>query len=151
MDEILSFAREYINRPAFRTKERKAKIRDAIRKLTGRKLDNGCGTCYIEALFQIINLTTMASSKYELKKGVLLQAFGHPEKTVTALTITDEIGDWYMANYPQKMVYFARYPKPTAPVIPAGVEILPAVEKAPLAEKLPEAKPLLKTTNKRKR
>lgn len=141
INEVLSFARDYINRPAFRTIERKAKIRNAIRKLTGKKLDNGCGTCYIEALFTILNLHKMASSKYELKKGVLLQAFGHPEKTCTNLTITDELGDWYMKNFPQKMVLFAKYPKPTTPIIPAGIEIVPpVVTKEPATVKKPRKK-----------
>jgi hypothetical protein len=125
IDEVRGFAKEFINHPATRTAERRAKIQHVIRKLTGKILDNSCGTCYIEALITILNLSNMASSKYELKKGVLLEAFGHPEKTCTALTITDELGDWYMANYPQKAIYFARLPQPPAPIIPQAITVIP--------------------------
>jgi len=61
----------------------------------------------------------MASTKYELKKGVLLEAFGDPSKTCTNATLTDELGDWYMAHYPDKAIYFSRLPRPgVAPVAP---------------------------------
>lgn len=129
IEEVASFAREFINIPAARTPDRKATIRKAIRSLTGRKIGDSCGTCYIEAVIEIVNRTNMASSKYELKRGVVLQVFGDPSRVVTNNTITDEIGDWYMANHPEKMVYFSRYPKPGAPVIPKDVTIV--MPKAP--------------------
>lgn len=124
IEEVASFAREYINNPQTRTQERKAKISKAIRGLTGKIVGKSCGTCYIEALLIIVKHTKMASSKYELKRGVVLQAFGHPEKTCTNNTITDELGDWYMKHYPEKRVYFARVPRPETPAIPAGVKIV---------------------------
>jgi len=139
IEEVLSFAREYVNKPQARTPERKAKIRGAIRNLTGHKLGKSCGTCYLEALFKIINLTSMATSKYEIKKGALIQVFGHPDKAVTNLTITDEIGDWYMAHHPEKLVYFARYPGKGV-MIPAPAPALQIIAPPVRNEQIPEAK-----------
>lgn len=109
VDEVISFARDYINNRYARTPERKAKIRIAARYLFGITLRNSCGTCYLEAMFKILKSTKMAS-RYELKKGVLLQAFGHPEKACTNNTITDELAEWYLINYPEKAIFFARIP-----------------------------------------
>jgi hypothetical protein len=122
MEEVLMFARDYINHPASRTKERKAKIRDAIRRLTGDVLGESCGTCYIEALFKIINLNKM--SKYELKKGVVLQAFGDASKTCTNNTITDELAEWYLKYHPEKRIYFAKIPVEVS-VVPPTIRIVP--------------------------
>lgn len=148
VDEVRSFAREYVNHSIHRTATRKEKIREAHYELFGRKLAKSCATCYIEAVFKIINFKPMATSKYELKKGVVLQAFGHPEKTCTNNTITDELGDWYMKHFPEKTVFFAKYPRPGAPVIPAKMTIVPPVKEAnpPAKEGTPEPKP---TTKKR--
>jgi len=65
----------------------------------------------------------MATSKYELKKGVLLTAFGDASKTCTNDTITDELGDWYMKHYPEKAIYFSRLPG--APPVPPSVKVIP--------------------------
>lgn len=75
----------------------------------------------------------MASRNYELKKGVVLQAFGNPSKTCTNDTITDELGDWYMANYPQKIIYFDRVRSKPAPA-PLRVTILPPKESEEIKE-----------------
>ena len=66
----------------------------------------------------------MATSKYEIKKGAVVQVFGHPEKAVTNNTITDEIGDWYVKYHPEKLKFFVRYPKPE----PVAVPLVPIVE-----------------------
>lgn len=139
IDEVLSFSREYVNKPQARTPARKAKIRAAIKKLTGQNLGKSCGTCYLEALFKIIKLTSMATSKYEIKKGALVQVFGHPDKAVTNLTITDEIGDWYMTYHPEKLVYFARYPGKGI-VIPPAAPALQIIPPPVRNEQIPEAK-----------
>jgi hypothetical protein len=118
VEEVQSFARNYINLKEYRTSDRKLKIRQALSYLTGEKINFGCSTCYIEALFRIIKITKMATSKYELKKGVVLQAFGDSSKTCTNNTITDELGDWYLANHPEKLIYFVRYPNRSSVVIP---------------------------------
>ena len=143
VEEVVSFARDYINNPANRTEERKQKIRKALRHLTGQFLNFGCSTCYIDAVFKILNITKMASSKYELKKGVVLQVFGDPKKTCTNATITDELGDWYMKNHPEKMVFFVRYPKPQRPVIPPKVKILPEETKVVEADPVAEAQGIM--------
>lgn len=124
VEEVQSFARNYINLREYRTADRQTKIRQALRFLTGEKINFGCSTCYIEALFKIIKITKMATSKYELKKGVVLQAFGDSSKTCTNNTITDELGDWYMKNHPEKLIFFVRYPKPLPPAPDYKVEII---------------------------
>ena len=107
IEEVISFSRGYINSPAQRTEDRKSKIREVYKKLTGQKL-KGCRTCYIEALFKIINQNKMG--QYELKRGVLLQTIGHPEKTCTSQTITDELAQWHLAQCPGKIIFFSRAP-----------------------------------------
>jgi hypothetical protein len=138
-DEIHLFARDYINDKSFRTTGRKRKIREAYKILTGKSIKITCSTCYLEALFEIINNTKiMSTPNYQLKKGVLLQAFGDASKTCTNDTLTDELAVWYLAHYPEKAIYFARMPQsegnfnqPPAgirivpPIIPANVIIIP--------------------------
>jgi hypothetical protein len=146
IDEVLSFSREYVNQKRSRTPDRKAKIRQAIKNLTGQKLEISCGTCYLEALFKIINLTGMATSKYEIKRGAVVEVFGHPEMAVTNNSITDAIGDWYMKFHPEKLIYFARYPGKgaTAPAAAPAITIIPtpppATPPAASNEQIPEAK-----------
>lgn len=118
IDEVKLFAREYINIPSQRTRERKAKIAQAYKTITGRNLKAGCSTCYIEAVLKILKFDPMATSKYEIKRGAVVQVFGHPEYAVTNLTITDEKGDWYVKNHPEKLKFFVRYPKPEPPAPP---------------------------------
>jgi hypothetical protein len=125
IDEVQRFARDFINVKAFRTSRRRAKIREAYTLLTGEKIKVSCSTCYIEALLLIVNSKPMATRNYELKRGVLLEAFGDASKTCTNDTITDELGDWYMKYHPEKIVYFARVPgKPTATVVPKEITIV---------------------------
>jgi hypothetical protein len=137
IEEVLGFSRDFINNRSARTKERKEKIRNALGSLTGEFINFGCSTCYVEALFKIKNLTIMASSKYELKRGVVLQAFGDASKTCTNDTITDELGDWYMKHYPEKAIYFARMPVPGTINAPANIVIVPAAKKEPSVKEEP--------------
>lgn len=157
IEEVALFARDYINHRWTRTPERKEKIRIAIRQITGEILGNSCSTCYIEALFKILKLTNMASTKYELKKGVLLEAFGDPSKTCTNRELTDELGDWYMAHYPEKAVYFSRLPRPAVvPVAPPPPQMTilpppaPEVKGIELPDEVmtPEVKAVIKMTSK---
>ena len=110
IDEVQSFARDFINFKSFRTSGRKAKIREAYKALTGDNIRVSCSTCYIEALMLIINSQPMASRNYELKRGVLLEAFGDASKTCTNDTLTDELAEWYLTNHPEKKIYFAKMP-----------------------------------------
>jgi hypothetical protein len=126
IDEVLSFSRDYINNRIYRTAERKAKIKEVLIQLTGEKINFGCSTCYIEALFKILNLTKMATPKgYELKQGVLLEAFGDASKTCTNLTLTDELAEWYLKNQPEKAIYFSKIPAQPAYIPPVQDIVLP--------------------------
>ena len=109
-EEVHRFSREYINNKSLRSSWRKRKIREAYEKLTGEKIKVSCNTCYIEALLTIVNNTKMGSQNFDLKRGVVLQAFGQPKKTCTNDTITDELGEWYLTHYPEKIVLFSRVP-----------------------------------------
>ena len=71
----------------------------------------------------------MATRNYELKKGVLLEAFGDASKTCTNDTITDGLGDWYMAHYPQKIIYFDRVRSVPPLIVQPRITIIPPVEK----------------------
>lgn len=76
-------------------------------------MPGSCSTCYIEALLEIVKSfkkIDMATSNYELKRGVLLESFGHPEKTCTNDTLTDELAEWHLRENPGKAIYFARMP-----------------------------------------
>ena len=57
----------------------------------------------------------MATANYELKKGVLLQEFGFPEKACTNQTLTDELAEWHLKRHPEKSVLFARIPESFIP------------------------------------
>lgn len=70
----------------------------------------------------------MAAKNYELKKGVLLQAFGHPEKTCTNDTLTDELAQWHLAQHPGKAIFFSRMPEAPKPIIKV---ITPIVQPKP--------------------
>ena len=114
-DEVIAFSREYINNRSARTAERKRKIKEALKSLTGETINTGCATCYIEAIFKILKLTKMAN--YELKRGVLLQEFGFPHKACTSLTITDELAEWHLSRHPEKAVYFSKIPSDFVPKV----------------------------------
>jgi hypothetical protein len=131
IDEVQSFARDFINFKSFRTSQRKAKIREAYKNLTGESIRVSCNTCYIEALLIIVNSKPMATRNYELKKGVLLEAFGDASKTCTNDTITDELGDWYMAHQPEKIIYFERVRSAPAPIVQPRITIIPPAKVEP--------------------
>lgn len=69
----------------------------------------------------------MATRNYELKKGVLLQAFGDASKTCTNDTLTDELAQWYLKHYPEKIIYFSKVPSVIVPPSPE-VRIIPPTE-----------------------
>jgi len=133
IDEVQSFARDFINFKEFRTSSRKAKIREAYTILTGDKIKVSCSTCYIEALLLIVNSKPMATRNYELKRGVLLEAFGDASKTCTNDTLTDELAEWYLKNQPEKIIYFSKvpsnHPAPNPSIVPQNIVIIPPIEK----------------------
>ena len=124
LKEVCAFADEFIHDKKLRTAARKRKIRVLFERLTGESIAISCNTCYVKALYKILNITNMASSKYELKRGVVLQAFGDASKTCTNDTITDELGDWYMKHYPEKSIYFARLPVQSQHAAPPEIRII---------------------------
>jgi len=118
IEEVIAFARDYVNHPSARTKSRKAKITEAIYQLTGQILGKGCSTCYIEAIFKIINKTKMAN--YELRKGYVAQFAGQAYRGVKSFTNfnlqTDPakyepIAQEFLRLYPERARYFIRVPK----------------------------------------
>jgi len=115
IDEVIAFSREYINNRSTRTAKRKHKIREALKSLTGESINFGCATCYIEAIFKILKITKMAN--FELKKGVLLQEFGFPDKACTCLTLTDELAVWHLNRHPEKSIYFSKIPADFVPKV----------------------------------
>jgi hypothetical protein len=122
VDEIIGFSVNYINRKEERTLSRKRKIRKVYRELFGRDIKGSCSTCYIEALLEIVKTfkrINMATPNYELKRGVLLESFGHPEKTCTNDSLTDELAEWHLRQCPEKAIYFARTPGGFVTNIPA--------------------------------
>ena len=52
----------------------------------------------------------MGTSKYALKAGVLLQAFGNAKKTCTNANLTDELAEWHLEHNPQCRKFFAVIP-----------------------------------------
>ena len=104
------FARQFVNEPSFRNTENKEVIRREYRRMFGGHLNAGCSTCYIEALFKILNKKQMASSNYILKKGVVLQVFGDASRSYTWKTITDEIAEQILREFPEKRIFFDQVP-----------------------------------------
>ena len=134
-DEIHRFARDYIKDKSQRSTWKKRRIREAYELLTGKKIKISCSTCYIEALLTIVNNTKMAARNYELKKGVLLQAFGHPAKTCTNDTLTDELAEWHLKESPEKIKFFSRYPAKVRTIPPSDIKIVvPKKEEAKVEE-----------------
>jgi len=123
IDEVLAFSRDYINFKYHRTPERKAKIKEAIFLLTGERINFGCATCYIEAIYKIKH-KVMPAQNYELKRGVFLQPFGHPELAGSNNELTDEKAKKILEVQPGLAIYFSRIPQ--APVTPQ-IRIVPPV------------------------
>jgi hypothetical protein len=95
-EQVKEFARAFIN--GERTDERRAIIRAAYKHLTGLDLRRSCGTCYIEAIFKIINTMERKPCRYQLKKGAVLFAFGDANRTATDRNLTDELAEWHLRN-----------------------------------------------------
>jgi len=64
----------------------------------------------------------MATTNYELRKGVLLQEFGFPEKACTNDSLTDALAEWHLKRHPEKSVLFVNISPsfmPSAQVLPS--------------------------------
>ena len=161
--EVIGFARDYINNRYSRSAERKRKIRIAYKQLTGGMVGS-CATCYIEALMIIIKRYNMASTRYVLKKGAILQTFGEPKKTLTNAKADNELADWYYREKPDTRMYFDSYippkpevlkaePKKEAPKKEAPIpEVKTAIEEAvDMIGNVPEAKVAIKKPRAKKK
>jgi hypothetical protein len=147
MEEVLGFMREYINSRYARTAERKAKIREVLRSLTGEKLNESCSTCYIEALFKIKKI--MATVNYELKRGYVATFDNGAYKGIKSFTdreITDELAGEYLKQFPSRVIYFVRTAAmPVSSTMPqAQITIIQPPkrepEKEPVIEVIPKPK-----------
>jgi hypothetical protein len=144
IDEVLSFSREYINKRSCRTQERKAKIRQVLRSITGERLGKSCGTCYIEALFKILKLYSM--SQYELRRGYVAQFDTGQFHDIKAFTNDNLINDpgkydpiceeWAKRHPERANIYLVRRPGPPVPYVPPTITIIP-----PIKKEIPEPTP----------
>jgi hypothetical protein len=135
IDEVLEFSREYINSRYKRTPERKIKIAEALKILTGERVRRSCRTCYIEALIKIRNI--MATANYELKKGYVASFDNGAYKGIKSFTndqVTDELAAEYLRQFPSRVVYFVRLPGTVKIINPAAVRIIPPAQKAEVIE-----------------
>lgn len=75
-----------------------------------------CGDCYHDAVIEMYSYIRKygkmkEKSNYALKNGVLLQmGFGSHEMYTNA-NLTDEVAERYLANNPENIKYFSKYPE----------------------------------------
>lgn len=129
VQEVLSFMREYVNDPSFRTKERDQKIKSAYRQLTGEQLIISCRTCLVEALFKIKKIMEKKHCSYRLKPGALLRAFGDESKTCTNANLTDELAEYHLRTNPGCRGLFSIIPEPEE--VMSNLKIVPPETKEP--------------------
>jgi hypothetical protein len=128
--EILTFSAEFLNFPAARSAERKRKIRNVLLQMTGQRVDQSCGSCYVEALLRILNHIKM--SKFETRRGYVAQfdvAFnGVKSFTNRNLEIDpktyDPIAEEYLKRYPGRAVYFVHLPGVVQKEVPKNIQIV---------------------------
>jgi len=123
IQKIKEFAREFVNGNG-RTAERRRLISTVYFRIYGERLRAHCSTCYIEAIFKIINIMETKPCKYRLKKGAILQPFGGG--IITNDNLTDEIAEQCLANHVANASMFAVMP--VEPEKPAELEIVPPVD-----------------------
>jgi hypothetical protein len=80
----------------------------------------------------------MTSKGYELKRGVFLQPFGHPELAGSNNELTDEKAEKILKVQPGLVIYFSKIPETITPVT-APTIIKPPEEKL-IEVKTPEVK-----------
>jgi hypothetical protein len=144
-EEVIAFAREYVNKPKSRTPERKRKIKEVYIQVFGQLFNLKCGSCYIAAILKIVNhnkpKTTInekpkitqkpMTHNYQLKPGALLKAFGDVSKFATNANLTDELAQWHLQHNPGCAKLFSR--------IPAGVQIQPVSSLTIIPDAVPAA------------
>jgi hypothetical protein len=138
IEEVKSFCREYVNSKEVRTPERDEKIKTAYKIVTGKAVRKTCGTCLIEAILTINNYTM---SRYVLKKGARLVAFGNFSKNATNKNMTDELAEWHLARNPTVAKLFEIIPGKEEPKIKTVSEpVIKVYPKTEPAVVLPELK-----------
>ncbi len=103
---VKGFAREFINDPSARTKERKQIIAKVYKSLTDGPINSTCDTCLIEAIFKILSLMEKKPCSYRLQKGALLRVMGDESKTCTNDNLTDELAEFHLRTNPGCRKYF---------------------------------------------
>jgi hypothetical protein len=149
-EEVLSFAREFVNNPKNRTQERKQQIKTVYKELFGELFNLRCGSCYIAACIKIVkfanpkpikNIKVMATLDYQLKPGAILQAFGHREKNVfKAEQLTNDLAEWHIKNDPSCIRKFAKLPGNFS--VPPIITISPALKIVPVPVHIETVEPI---------
>ena len=138
VEEVKSFAREYVNNVSSRTPDRTSLINQAYRQVFGVNIRTGCGTCIVDAIFKILKSAEMEKCDYVLKPGVFRQGFGL--KPLCKWTLTNELAEEYLKLDPGNAKYFsvmpekrsvivkppfvAEKPKPTLPTVEAAQKMV---------------------------
>jgi len=133
--EIKDYARKFINNPRERTPERQSQIVKEYLKLTGRRINITCGTCYIEAILTIIRHMEN-TSKYKLKKGCIIQPFGGG--IITNDNLTDEIAEQALRDRTANPLMFAEMPydPEDLKIVPVEIEVKKRGRKAKINESI---------------
>jgi hypothetical protein len=152
-EEVIAFSREFVSNVKFQTKERKQKIASLYKQTFGKKMNEGCGTCYVEAIFEIKRMMEKKPCKYRLKAGIVRHpVFGDESKIFTNVTITDELAELDIRLNPGAVKFYIIAPVIEAPekeleIVPAEIVIteaktIPETEKvAPVIEKKKSGRP----------
>jgi hypothetical protein len=139
-EEVLNFAREYVNNPKSRTAQKKQQIKAVYQEVFGTLFNVKCGTCYIAALIKLVKQATpekikskpkiMATSNYKLKPGAILTPFGHRELYVFDNEhLTDELAEANLKLNPSCIGKFAK--------VPANFSLPPATDHVPTLKIVP--------------
>lgn len=133
ISEVLTFSRDYVN--GNQTEERKQKIAAAYFQVFGERMNIGCKTCYIEAIFLIRKKMESKPCRYRLKPGALLQAFGDASKTCTNINLTDELAEYHLRTNPGVASLFSIIPPMPEPE--KELEIVPVESTVTVTEEAP--------------
>jgi hypothetical protein len=125
-EEVLSFSREFCNNVKLQTKERKQKIASLYKQTFGKRMNEGCGTCYIEAVLEIKRFMEKKPCKYRLKAGIVRHpVFGDESKVFTNVTMTDELAELDIRLNPGAVKFYIIAPVIEVPEPEKELEIVP--------------------------
>lgn len=113
MDELLIFAKDYINNASGqeRTPARNAIIEQlALRYMSVKKSCN-CENWYLDQLLLLLRME-QNDNQYRLRAGAVLSvAFASEDLTVTNLNLDDDKSEAHLMLDSRKLEYFEQYPK----------------------------------------